>query len=119
MSISGPPLSRPVPVTGLVGHYPTNSLIGRSPILERQKRSMLVTPLNLSFQRGDLSRISLSFPGLSPSQGQVDYVLLSRTLRLHRGDVRLAWLNLNPIAVGSSRINWSRLSGVGYALLRS
>jgi hypothetical protein len=54
------------------------------------------------------------------SLGQVDYVLLSRTPRLpQQGSVRLAWLNLNPIAVGSSRINWSRLSGVGYALLRN
>lgn len=50
------------------------------------------------------------------SLGQVDYVLLSRTPRLPQQEgVRLAWLNLNPIAVGSSRINWSRLSGVGYA----
>ena len=48
------------------------------------------------------------------SPGQVDYVLLSRTPRPpQQGDVRLAWLNLNPIAVGSGRINRSRLSGVG------
>ena len=44
------------------------------------------------------------------SPGQVDYVLLSRTPRPpQQGDVRLAWLNLNPIAVGSGRINRSRL----------
>ena len=44
------------------------------------------------------------------SLGQVDYVLLSRTPRPpQQGDVRLAWLNLNPIAVGSGRINRSRL----------
>jgi hypothetical protein len=30
--ISGLLLSEPVPVKGLVGHYLTNSLIGRSPI---------------------------------------------------------------------------------------
>ncbi len=35
VSISGLPLSWPIPVKGLVGHYPTNSLIGRSPILKR------------------------------------------------------------------------------------
>ena len=51
------------------------------------------------------------------SLGQVDYVLLSRTPRSpQQGNVRLAWLNLNPIAVGSGRINRSRLSGVGYAI---
>ena len=44
------------------------------------------------------------------SPGQVDYVLLSRMPRPpQQGDVRLAWLNLNPIAVGSGRINRSRL----------
>jgi hypothetical protein len=47
---------------------------------------------------------------LSLSPGQVDYVLLSRTPRPpQQRDVRLAWLNLNPIAVGSGRINRSRL----------
>ena len=61
--------------------------------------------------------INPSFPGLSTSPGQVDYVLLSRTPRPpQQGDVRLAWLNLDPIAVGSGRINRSRLSGVGYAI---
>jgi hypothetical protein len=54
------------------------------------------------------------------SLGQVDYVLLSRVPRSpQQGNVRLAWLNLNPIAVGSGRINRSRLSGVWFALLRS
>jgi hypothetical protein len=54
------------------------------------------------------------------SLGQVDYVLLSRTPRSpQQENVRLAWLNLNPIAVGSGRINRSRLSGVWFALLRS
>ena len=36
VSLSGLPLSRPVPITGLVGHYPTNYLIGRHPILRRE-----------------------------------------------------------------------------------
>ncbi len=35
VSISGLPLSWPIPVKGLVSHYLTNSLIGRSPILRR------------------------------------------------------------------------------------
>ncbi len=33
VSLSGLPLSWPVPITGLVGRYPTNYLIGRRPIL--------------------------------------------------------------------------------------
>ena len=56
------------------------------------------------------------------SPGQVDYVLLSRMPRPpQQGDVRLAWLNLNPIAVGSGRINRSRLyrEHVILALLRN
>ncbi len=36
VSLSGLPLSRPVPIVGLVGHYPTNNLIGRHPILRRE-----------------------------------------------------------------------------------
>ncbi len=33
VSLSGLPLSWPVPIIGLVGRYPTNYLIGRRPIL--------------------------------------------------------------------------------------
>ncbi len=46
VSISGLPLSWPVPVKGLVSHYLTNSLIGRSPILRRIS-NMYDTPLGV------------------------------------------------------------------------
>ena len=65
VSISGLPLSGPVRIVGLVGRYPTNYLIRRSPILGR--------PQGLSGR--DHSRppplwgISLSFPRLSPTRG--------------------------------------------------
>ncbi len=36
VSLSGLPLSRPVPIFGLVSHYLTNYLIGRRPILEHE-----------------------------------------------------------------------------------
>ncbi len=36
VSLSGLPLSWPVPIIALVGHYPTNKLIGRRPILEHE-----------------------------------------------------------------------------------
>ncbi len=35
----GVTLSRPLPIIGLVGHYPTNYLIGRGPIQERLLRA--------------------------------------------------------------------------------
>ena len=44
--ISGLPLSWPVPVKGLVSHYLTNSLIGRSPIL-RHISNMYEIPLDV------------------------------------------------------------------------
>ena len=60
---SGLPLSRPLPIVGLVGHYPTNNLIGRRLILERnllEKEHSSINPL---------SGISHSFPWLSQTQG--------------------------------------------------
>ncbi len=48
-------LSHPVPIFGLVGHYPTNNLIGRGPILRR----------NHTFDPEILSGIASSFPLLS------------------------------------------------------
>ncbi|MDI3502949.1 MAG: hypothetical protein PWR09_1075 [Archaeoglobi archaeon] len=47
--------------------------------------------------------ISPSFPGLSPTRGQVVHVLLSRAPRAEPS--RLAWLSRTPIAVASGRIN--------------
>jgi len=43
VSISGLPLSRPVPVKGLVSRYLTNCLIGRSPVLRRVHKHGVLT----------------------------------------------------------------------------
>lgn len=60
-SISGPLLSQPVQITGLVGHYPTNYLICRRPILRRPK------PLNEKpLQDISLIRYCPQFPGVIP-----------------------------------------------------
>ena len=70
-SISELPLSRLVQIIGLSGRYPGNNLIRRSPILERGLliRGHSSTPC--------LSGVSLSFPRLSQTRGNVNYVLLS------------------------------------------
>jgi len=57
----GNALSRPLPVIALVGHYPTNKLIGRGPIYKR------ISPLLLSFYRQRPSRISSAFAELCES----------------------------------------------------
>ncbi len=71
VSFWGLPLSWPLLIVGMVGHYPTISLISRQPILRR----------NLSKQGHSrhlfLSGITLSFPKLSQTIGQVTDVLLS------------------------------------------
>ncbi len=68
----GVTLSGPLPVVALVGHYPTNQLMGRSLIPER-----------LDFSHTLLFSVSLwgispRFRGLSPAPGQISYVLLTR-----------------------------------------
>ncbi len=65
-------LSGRIPVDALVGHYPTNKLIGRGPILHRKN----FPPHPYS---AVLSGIRPSFPGLSRSAGQVTHVLLTRS----------------------------------------
>src|SRR5580693_785594 len=80
-------LSGRLPVDALVGHHPTNKLIGRGPIPHRK-----------SFPPQDMhpvviSGIRPSFPGLSRSAGQITHVLLTRSpLEYLRRDlsVRLA-----------------------------
>ena len=54
-------LSHPLPIFALVGHYPTNKLIGRGPIPRR----------NLTFGPETLSGITAGFPTLSRIRGQV------------------------------------------------
>jgi hypothetical protein len=69
----GATLSGPLPVVGLVSRYLTNYLMGRSPLPQPRKfiDSVLV-PVKLC-------GISTSFPVLSPAEGQVSYVLRTRS----------------------------------------
>ena len=66
-------LSGRLPVVALVGHYPTNKLIGREPIPNRKTFHHHQMPGVV------ISGIRPSFPGLSQSQGQVAHVLLTRS----------------------------------------
>ena len=65
-------LSDQLPIVALVGHYPTNKLIGRKPLLKR------LTALITLHQKAIICGISLGFPKLFPTKGQVTYVLLTR-----------------------------------------
>ncbi len=69
----GTTLSGPLPVVGLVSRYLTNYLMGRSPLPQPRKfiRGSLTT--------SKLCGISSSFPELSPAEGQVSYVLRTRS----------------------------------------
>src|SRR5262245_32381196 len=80
-------LSGRLPVVALVGHHPTNKLIGRGPIPHRKN----FPPQHMHAMV--LSGIRPSFPGLSQSAGQITHVLLTRSPLEHpqRGlSVRLA-----------------------------
>ena len=66
-------LSGRLPVVALVGHYPTNKLIGRGPIPHRKS----FPPQGMRL--GVLSGIRPSFPSLSRSAGQITHVLLTRS----------------------------------------
>ncbi len=66
-------LSGRLPVVALVGHYPTNKLIGREPIPNRKTFHRHPMPGAV------ISGIRPSFPGLSQSQGRVTHVLLTRS----------------------------------------
>ena len=66
-------LSGRLPVVALVGHYPTNKLIGRGPILNRKS----FPPQSMHSKV--ISGIRPSFPGLSQSSGQITHVLLTRS----------------------------------------
>lgn len=66
-------LSGRLPVVALVGHHPTNKLIGRGPIPHRKS----FPPQNMHPMV--LSGIRPSFPGLSQSAGQITHVLLTRS----------------------------------------
>lgn len=66
-------LSGRLPVVALVGHHPTNKLIGRGPIPHRKS----FPPQGM--RQVVLSGIRPSFPGLSRSAGQIAHVLLTRS----------------------------------------
>src|SRR5262249_20784380 len=66
-------LSGRLPVKALVGHYPTNKLIGRGSILHR--KDFPTSTMRCRF----ISGISPGFPELSQSGGQVTHVLLTRS----------------------------------------
>jgi hypothetical protein len=66
-------LSGRLPVVALVGHYPTNKLIGRGPIPHR--KSFPPTTMRQLV----ISGIRPGFPGLSQSAGQITHVLLTRS----------------------------------------
>ena len=66
-------LSGRLPVVALVGHHPTNKLIGREPIPGR--KTFHQPPCG----ERCISGISPRFRGLSQSQGQVAHVLLTRS----------------------------------------
>src|ERR687883_315548 len=67
------PLSGRLPVVALVGHHPTNKLIGRGPIPDR--KTFHTHPM----RRRVVFGISPRFRGLSQSPGQVAHVLLTRS----------------------------------------
>ncbi len=71
VSLSGLPLSRPVRIEGLVGHYPANNLI---------RRSLIIWPYVSGILRSRMYpiwSITLRFPRLSSTIWQINYVLLS------------------------------------------
>jgi hypothetical protein len=66
-------LSGRLPVVALVGHHPTNKLIGREPIPDQKP----FPPHTM--RHAVISGISPRFRGLSQSPGQVTHVLLTRS----------------------------------------
>ena len=70
-------LSDQLQIVALVGRYPTNKLIAREPLPARQLESEAVFP-EAPNRAPRLCGISPGFPGLSPAQGQVTHVLLTR-----------------------------------------
>ena len=68
-------LSDQLPIVALVGHYPTNKLMGRGPIPMRRPK----LPFLLVITTKSTFGISPSFLGLSQSSGQVTHVLLTRS----------------------------------------
>ena len=68
-------LSDQLPIVALVGSYPTNQLIGRTPLLQRLPYDSLSSP---SRRQVTVCGIRPAFAGLFPTRGQVSYVFLTR-----------------------------------------
>jgi hypothetical protein len=73
----GVTLSGPLPVVGLVSRYLTNYLMGRSPLPQPRK-----FPVNYLVTHSPCG-ISPDFSRLSPAEGQVSYVLRTRSPLVH------------------------------------
>ncbi len=71
-------LSGRLRIVALVGHYPTNKLIRRGPIFQRQLESE-ATFEGDNLCRTLLSGISTPLGVLSPTERQVTHVLLTRS----------------------------------------
>ena len=69
----GTTLSGPLPVVGLVRRYRTNYLMGRSPLPQPRKFTYAL------LERARSCGISCRFQQLSPAEGQVSYVLRTRS----------------------------------------
>ena len=67
-------LSVRLPIVDLVGRYPANYLIGREPFLQRIS-PLIIMRCHIMILCG----ISVRFQTLSPSEGQVAHVLLTRS----------------------------------------
>jgi hypothetical protein len=100
--IWGLPLSRPLPVLGLVGRYPTNYLIGPPPILGRDRDDPLY-PLSvrglpaLLTYRG-LASVSRVYPR---PQGRLRWYYSAVRQGAGRRSLRLAWVSPTRIAAPS------------------
>ena len=59
-------LSDPLPITALVSHYPTNKLIGRSPLSRRHNRFPCHS-FRLPVYQATICGITSGFPEFSPT----------------------------------------------------
>ncbi len=80
-------LSDQLPINALVGHYPTNKLIGRSPLLLRRQNRLWCK----AHRPCTTSSISHPFEWLSSSRGQVSHVLLTSPPLRHRSSHPEGW----------------------------
>ncbi len=87
-------LSDQLPVVGLVGHYPTNYLIGRELLPTRLKINLAPSFIQRCL-RMTLARITRNFFLLSGMGGQIVHVLLTRS-PLRHPKVRRATCMPNP-----------------------